>query len=99
MYQHISEYVLDSNTVFTEGYLCNCEEYIHMNFFCLKESREADMSKTGRKVNMTIKTELDAENDRELDGVIDKAVVFEFTDMSSYVAGITFFFKQTSLHN
>ena len=57
------------------------------------------MSKTGRKVNMTIKTELDAENDRELDGVIDKAVVFEFTDMSSYVAGITFFFKQTSLHN
>ena len=58
------------------------------------------MGKTGRKVNMTIKTELDAENDRELDGVIDKAVfVFESTDMSSYVAGITFFFKQTSLHN
>ena len=65
-----------------------------MNFFCLKESREADMSKTGRKVNMTIKTELDAENDRELDGVIDKAVVFEFTDMSSYVAGITFFLNK-----
>ena len=50
------------------------------------------MGKTGRKVNMTIKTELDAENDRELDGVIHKAVfIFEFTDMLSYVAVITFF--------
>ena len=32
MYQHISEYVLNSNTVFTKGYLCNCEEYVHINF-------------------------------------------------------------------
>ena len=33
MYQHISEYVLNSNTVFTKGYLCSYEEYIHINFF------------------------------------------------------------------
>ena len=44
---------------------------------------------------MTVNTELKAENDCELDEDIDQAVcIFEFTDIPSYVAVITFSLRE-----
>ena len=92
MFQRIFEYFPNSATVFTGEYLCNCEECLQLHFSsCLKELKEVDMDETEGEENLTINTELGSENDCHIDEDIDQAVrIFEFTDILSYVAVITF---------
>ena len=91
MSQHIFEYVPHSTTVFTSEYLCNYEERLQLNFSsCLNELQEIHMNETEGEVNLTVNTELEAENDYDLDEDIDQVVcIFEFTDIPFYVAVVT----------
>ena len=84
MSQHSFEYVPDAATVFTRKHLCSCDECILLTFFSrLKESWEANMDEREAEKNITIKTELEAENECELDQDTDRAVsISEFTDIS-----------------
>ena len=72
MSQDIFDYVPNSTTVPTREYSYNCEEYLQLNFSsCLKGLQEVDMVKTEGEENLTVNTELEAENDSELDDDID----------------------------
>ena len=66
MSQHIFEYVPNSQTVYNSEYLCECEKSINLNFSsCLQEATELD--RTVEQVNFESNTEIEEENECELD--------------------------------
>ena len=84
MSKHKFEYVPNSNDVFNKEYLCDCQECINFNFHsCLKEVGDVEnMNETQESEHYDDCLMVD-ENEKGLK-------IFDFTDVPSFVAVVTF---------